>query len=120
MTSAPAQFFADHGAEHPLGRDFTGMQDHVVYTMDEETIREKSTHVPLSVVKAMLLNGTPEDVLEQAAEWRDHGVRYIVVVNFGPMQPGVRDAMTTVMPFLKVVRQLKRLGPSNGEPHDDR
>jgi len=25
-----------------------------------------------------------------------------------------------VMPFLKVVRQLKRLGPSNGEPHDDR
>jgi phthiodiolone/phenolphthiodiolone dimycocerosates ketoreductase len=77
--------------------------------MDEQTIREKSAQVPLSVVKGMVLNGTVGDVLEQAAEWRDHGVRYIVVVNFGPMVPNVRTSLATVLPFNKVVRGLKRL-----------
>jgi phthiodiolone/phenolphthiodiolone dimycocerosates ketoreductase len=57
----------------------------------------------------MTLNGTVDDVLAQAAEWRDHGVRYIVVVNFGPMQPDVRGALRTVLPFNKVVRGLRRL-----------
>ncbi len=57
----------------------------------------------------MVLNGTVDDVLEQAVVWRDHGVRYIVVVNFGPMQPDVRGALRTVLPFNKVVRRLKRL-----------
>jgi phthiodiolone/phenolphthiodiolone dimycocerosates ketoreductase len=57
----------------------------------------------------MVLNGTPDDILEQAVQWRDHGVRYIVVVNFGPMQPGLRNAIATVLPFNKVVSGLKRL-----------
>jgi phthiodiolone/phenolphthiodiolone dimycocerosates ketoreductase len=57
----------------------------------------------------MVLNGTPNDVLEQAAQWRDHGVRYVVVVNFGPMQPGLRNGLATVLPFTKVVHGLKKL-----------
>jgi phthiodiolone/phenolphthiodiolone dimycocerosates ketoreductase len=92
-----------------MGTDYAGMQDHVSFTMDEQTIREKSTRVPLSVVKGMVLNGTVDDVLEQAAVWRDHGVRYIVTVNFGPMQPSLRGALATMLPFNKVVRGLKRL-----------
>jgi phthiodiolone/phenolphthiodiolone dimycocerosates ketoreductase len=107
--NAPAEFFGHHGAIHPMGEGFAGMQDHVAFTMDEQIIREKSAKVPLSVVKGMVLNGTIDDVLEQAAQWRDHGVRYIVVVNFGPMQPGVRSAIATVRPFNKVVRGLKTL-----------
>ena len=107
--SAPAEFFAHYGAAHPMGEGFSGMQDHVAFTVDEPTILEKSARVPLSVVKGMMLTGTVDDVLEQAAEWRDHGVRYFVVVNFGPMQPSVRGALGTVMPFNKVVRGLKRL-----------
>jgi phthiodiolone/phenolphthiodiolone dimycocerosates ketoreductase len=107
--NAPSEFYAHHGAEHPMGAGFAGMQDHVAFTMDEHTIREKSAQVPLSVVKGMILNGTPAEVLEQAAEWRDHGVRYIVVINFGPMQPSVRTALRTLLPFNKVVSGLKRL-----------
>jgi phthiodiolone/phenolphthiodiolone dimycocerosates ketoreductase len=107
--NAPSEFYAHHGAEHPMGAGFAGMQDHVAFTMDEHTIREKSAQVPPSVVKGMILNGTPAEVLEQAAEWRDHGVRYIVVINFGPMQPSVRTGQRTVLPFNKVVRGLKRL-----------
>jgi phthiodiolone/phenolphthiodiolone dimycocerosates ketoreductase len=85
------------------------MQDHVSFTMDEQTIREKSAQIPLSVVKGMVLNGTVDDVLEQAVVWRDHGVRYIVTVNFGPMQPSLRSALATMLPFNQVVRGLKRL-----------
>jgi phthiodiolone/phenolphthiodiolone dimycocerosates ketoreductase len=107
--NAPAEFYAHHGARHPMGDDFAGMQDHVAFTMDEQTIRETSSRVPLSVVKDMMLTGTVDDVLEQAAVWRDHGVRYIVVVNFGPMQPSVRTGLATLLPFNKVVRGLKRL-----------
>jgi phthiodiolone/phenolphthiodiolone dimycocerosates ketoreductase len=107
--NAPAEFYAHHGAEHPMGTVYAGMQDHVAFTMDEQTIREKASQVPLSVVKGMVLTGMVDDVLEQAAEWRDHGVRYIVVVNFGPMVPSLRGAVSTVLPFNRVVRGLKRL-----------
>src|SRR5205807_1450078 len=104
-----AEFYAHYGVEHPMGSDFAGMQDHAAFTMDEHMIREKAAQVPLSVVKGMMLNGTVGDVLEQAAEWRDHGVRYLVVVNFGPMAPSVRGALATMLPFNRVVRGLKRL-----------
>jgi phthiodiolone/phenolphthiodiolone dimycocerosates ketoreductase len=107
--NAPAEFYAHHGAEHTMGTAYAGMQDHVAFTMDEQTIREKASQVPLSVVKGMVLNGTVDDVLEQAAEWRDRGVRYIVVVNFGPMVPSLRGAVSTLLPFNKVVRRLKQL-----------
>jgi phthiodiolone/phenolphthiodiolone dimycocerosates ketoreductase len=107
--NAPAEFFAHHGAIHPMGDGFAGMQDHVAFTMDERMIREKAAKFPLSVVKGMVLNGTVDDVLQQAAQWLDHGVRYLVVVNFGPMQPGVHSAIATVRPFNKVVRGLKRM-----------
>jgi len=43
---------------------------------------QRSRRVPLSVVKGMVLNGTVDDMPDQAAEWRDDGVRYTVVVNF--------------------------------------
>ena len=107
--NAPAEFYAHYGAQHPMGDCYAGMQDHVAFTMDEQSIRETAAQVPLSVVKGMVLNGTVNDVLEQAAEWRDHGVRHIVVLNFGPMAPGLRNALATIGPFNRVVRGLKRL-----------
>jgi phthiodiolone/phenolphthiodiolone dimycocerosates ketoreductase len=106
---APSEFFAHYGATHPMGDDFSGMQDHAAFTVDEPTILEKAARVPLEVVKGMMLTGTVDDVLDQAAVWRDHGVRHIVVVNFGPMQPSLRGALGTMLPFNKVVRGLKRL-----------
>ncbi|WP_110809386.1 LLM class flavin-dependent oxidoreductase [Mycolicibacterium porcinum] len=107
--NGPADFYAHHGAVHPMGDAFSGMQDHVSFTMDAATVAEKSSAVPLKVVKNMILHGTPDDVVEQAAVWRDHGVRYLVVVNFGPMNPSLRTGIATVMPFNTAVRRLKKL-----------
>ncbi|MFV8053029.1 LLM class flavin-dependent oxidoreductase [Mycobacterium sp. 48b] len=107
--NAPAEFYGHHGAEHPMGAGYAGMQDHVAFTMDEATITEKAAQVPREVVENMILNGTPADVLDQAAMWRDHGVRHLVVVNFGPMGPSLRTGLATLLPFNTVVRRLKRL-----------
>jgi phthiodiolone/phenolphthiodiolone dimycocerosates ketoreductase len=107
--NAPAEFFAHQGASHPLGEDCTGMQDHSNFTMDEAAVHSAAAQVPLSVVKAMMLTGTVDDVLEQAAVWRDHGVRHLVVVNFGAMQPNLRRGLGTMLPFSRVLRGLRRL-----------
>ena len=58
---------------------------------------------------AMLLEGTPDEVLERAAEWRDCGVRYLVLANMGVMQQNLRKGMASVMSFTQVVRRLKKL-----------
>jgi phthiodiolone/phenolphthiodiolone dimycocerosates ketoreductase len=79
------------------------------FTMDASTVAARSAAVPLDVVRGMILNGTPDDVLGQAAVWRDHGVRHLVVVNFGPMGPSVRAGLATLIPFNTAVRRLKKL-----------
>jgi phthiodiolone/phenolphthiodiolone dimycocerosates ketoreductase len=30
--NGPAEFYAHHGAQHPMGADFAGMQDHIAFT----------------------------------------------------------------------------------------
>jgi phthiodiolone/phenolphthiodiolone dimycocerosates ketoreductase len=55
------------------------------------------------------LTGTLEEVVDQAAEWRDHGVRYIVVCNISFLQPNLRRGLSANIPFIKVRRRLKRL-----------
>jgi phthiodiolone/phenolphthiodiolone dimycocerosates ketoreductase len=49
----------------------------------------------------MLLEGTPDEVLERAAEWRDCGVRYLVLANMGVMQQNLRKGMASVMSFTR-------------------
>ncbi len=83
--NAPAELWASHGVEHPLGADFSGAQDFLPQTLDEETVLSYARRVPVSLMKDSVLNGTPEEVIEQAAEWRDNGLRYLVVA--------VRDAL---------------------------
>jgi phthiodiolone/phenolphthiodiolone dimycocerosates ketoreductase len=55
------------------------------------------------------LTGTPEDVIDQAAEWRDHGLRYLVVCNVSGLQPSLRKGLATGRPFLRILRGLKKL-----------
>jgi phthiodiolone/phenolphthiodiolone dimycocerosates ketoreductase len=107
--NAPAELYAHFGAEHPLGEDFSGAQDILPYTMDEESALSYVSRVPQSVVRAACLCGTPSEVIEQAAEWRDHGVRYLVVTNLSMLQRSLQKALATTTAFSKIVRSLKRL-----------
>lgn len=107
--NAPAESWASHGVEHPLGADFSGAQDFLPQSLDEPTALSHARKVPVSLLKASLLNGTPEEVIEQAAEWRDHGVRYLVAANVSILQPSLRKGMAAGVPFFKILRGLKRL-----------
>jgi phthiodiolone/phenolphthiodiolone dimycocerosates ketoreductase len=55
------------------------------------------------------LTGTPDEVIEQAAHWRDHGLRYIVVANVSTLQPSLRKSLTASIPLATILRRLKKL-----------
>jgi phthiodiolone/phenolphthiodiolone dimycocerosates ketoreductase len=107
--NAPAELWASHGVEHPLGADFSGAQDFLPQTLDEETVLTYTKRVPDSLMRSAVLNGTPQEVIEQAAEWRDHGLRYLVVANVSILQPNLRRSVASGAPFFKILRGLKRL-----------
>jgi phthiodiolone/phenolphthiodiolone dimycocerosates ketoreductase len=106
---ASDEVFARHRAQHPLGAGFAGAQDLLPHDMDERTALSHVANIPASVLRDFLLNGTPDEVIEQVAEWRDCGVRYMVLTNVSFMQRSLRKGLMSVMPFNKIVRGLKKL-----------
>ena len=103
------EVFARHGAQHPLGAGFAGAQDFLPHAMDEQTALSHAAKVPSSLLREVLLNGTPDEVIDQAAEWRDCGVRYLVLINVSFFQRSLRKGLAAVMPFNKIVRGLRKL-----------
>ena len=95
--------------QHPLGEDFSGAQGLVPQTLDEQTALSYVRRVPASLLKEVLLTGTPEDGIGQAAEGRDHGMRYLVVCNVSILQPSLRKGLAATAPFFKILRGLKKL-----------
>jgi alkanesulfonate monooxygenase SsuD/methylene tetrahydromethanopterin reductase-like flavin-dependent oxidoreductase (luciferase family) len=81
--------------------------------------RPRSTHeqtalsyiktVPSSLFREVYLNGTPDEVIDQAAQWRDCGVRYLVLVHVSPIQRSLRKGLAATVPFYRIVRGLKNL-----------
>jgi phthiodiolone/phenolphthiodiolone dimycocerosates ketoreductase len=107
--NASDEVFVRHGARHPLGVGFSGGQDLLPHDMDEQAALSHAAAVPSSVLREFLLNGTPNEVIEQAAQWRDNGVRYLVLINASVMQRSLRKSFASIMPFNKVVRGIKKL-----------
>jgi phthiodiolone/phenolphthiodiolone dimycocerosates ketoreductase len=107
--NASDEVFARHGAQHPLGAGFAGAQDLLPHGIDEQTALSHAAAVPSSVLREFLLNGTPDEVIEQAAQWRESGVRYTVLANASVMQRSLRKALASQMPFNAIVRGLKKL-----------
>jgi phthiodiolone/phenolphthiodiolone dimycocerosates ketoreductase len=105
----PGEMWADHGVQHPLGPDFGGAQDLAAQTLDEQTVLSYIKDVPMSLLRDALLIGTPDEVVDQVAEWRDHGVAYLVVNNVSILQPTLRKGLAASAPFFKVLRGLKKL-----------
>jgi phthiodiolone/phenolphthiodiolone dimycocerosates ketoreductase len=105
----PGQAWARHGVPHPLGDDFSGVQDYVPQTLDADTALSYIDKVPDSLVREAFFHGTPEEVIDQVAEWRDHGLRYLLVMNGSLLHLSVRKMAAAVVPFAKVLRGLKKL-----------
>ena len=106
--SASDEVFARHGAQHPLGAGFSGLQDLLPYDIDEPTALSYVSQVPPTLIREVWLTGTPKEVIEQAAQWRDYGVRYMVLWNVSTFQRSLRKGLASTQPFNKIVRDLKR------------
>jgi phthiodiolone/phenolphthiodiolone dimycocerosates ketoreductase len=107
--AAPAQAWARHGVQHPLGADFSGVQDLVPQTIDQQTALSYAAQVPLPLMKEITFNGTPDEVIDQVADWRDHGLRYLLVINGSMLNPKLRKGSAASLPHMKVLRRLKEL-----------
>lgn len=106
----PATEWARHGARHPLGDDFAGYADLAPQTIDEQTALSYLSDVPPSLLEEGVFAGTPAAVIDQAAQWRDHGLRYAVVCNASALQPSLRRGLAASgAPFTKILRGLRRL-----------
>lgn len=107
--SAPAEAWARHGVTHPLGVDFRGVHDVMPQTMDESTVLSWTADVPASLLRESSFCGTPDDVVDQVAEWRDFGLRYPLLVNAGLLQPSPRKSAESIVPYVKILRRLRKL-----------
>lgn len=109
LSHIPAEMWADHGVQHPLEHNFASGRDLTPQTLDEHTVLSYTKDIPVSLLKDAFLTGTPDEVIDQAAELRDHGVRYLVVSNVSILQPSLRNGLASGTPFFKILRGLKKL-----------
>ncbi|HXO54986.1 MAG TPA: LLM class flavin-dependent oxidoreductase, partial [Mycobacterium sp.] len=89
--------------------NFTGGQDIIPQIFDEQTVLSYTADVPISIAQEFFLTGTPDEVIEQAAEWRDCGMDYPVLANMSVAQPSLRRGLAANVPFMRILRQLRRL-----------
>ena len=60
-------------------------------------------------MKEVVFSGTPDEVIDQVGEWRDHGLRYLLVINGSLVNPSLRKTVAASLPHAKVLRGLKKL-----------
>jgi phthiodiolone/phenolphthiodiolone dimycocerosates ketoreductase len=51
----------------------------------------------------------PQGVVDQAADRRDNGLRYLVVMNLSILQPSLRNGLAANASFFRILRVLKKL-----------
>ena len=107
--TASDEVFARHGVRHPLGAGFSGSQDLVPHAMDEQTALSYTVQVPKPVSREVFLSGTPEEVIDQAAQWRDRGARSLVVADVSPLQRSLRKGLSAAIPSARILQGLKKL-----------
>ncbi len=107
--NANDEFFADHGAQHPLGVGFAGAQDLLPQGWDEQTALAHIKGITPEMVRGTALVGTPGEIIDQAAVWRDCGVRYMVLANLTALQRSLRNGLGAMVPFHRIIRGIKKL-----------
>ncbi len=107
--NVPAELWKRHGVSHPLGDDFTGSQDIIPQVFDEEAVLKYTANVPRSLLKDACLQGTHDEIVDQLADWRDHGLGYPVLLNLSTLQPSLRRGLAASSPFAKIMRGVRKL-----------
>ena len=109
VLNSSAEDWERHGAQHPMGPVFKGVQDLIPQLIDEETALKYAAMAPRGLVKELFAVGMPDEVVDQLAMFRDSGMQCLVVGNMGALHPKLSRSAAAMMPYLKVLRRLKKL-----------
>jgi len=106
--SFSADLWARYGGEHPLGPGFTGLQDLLPHLITEDDALDYGRRVPEGLLRAAILCGTPSEIVDRLACYRDHGLRHPVLVNAAPFVQLGRGAASypSMVHLLRGVRRL--------------
>ena len=106
VLNAPAELWERHGVDHPVGH---GFQDLIPQILDEDSVLKYTSDVPVSLLKDACLHGTHDEIVDQLADWRDHGLSYPVLLNLSTLQPSLRRGLAAGNPFAKIIRGVRKL-----------
>jgi phthiodiolone/phenolphthiodiolone dimycocerosates ketoreductase len=76
--------------------------------MNEQTALSYTAQVPPGLAGS-LLEWHSGEVIDQAAQWRDRGARYVVVADVSSLQRSLRKGLWAAIPFARILRGLKKL-----------
>ena len=74
----------------------------------DKGVRVTNAHVNSLPIAEFVMRSVLDE-FQGAAQWRDCGVRYMVLTNAGPLQRSLRKGLLSVQPFGKIIRGLKKL-----------
>jgi phthiodiolone/phenolphthiodiolone dimycocerosates ketoreductase len=81
----PAEAFAAHGADHPLGKGVFGLTTFLPTTYSREDALKLAEAVPLEVVRDTAIYGSPDDVAKRVNEFVAAGARHVQLTNMTPL-----------------------------------
>jgi phthiodiolone/phenolphthiodiolone dimycocerosates ketoreductase len=88
----PAEAFARHGVEHPLGERAFGLTSLLPTRYDREAALALAKSVPAAVVRETVVLGTPDEVATTIRTFRDAGARHVQLTNMTPLADPARAA----------------------------
>jgi phthiodiolone/phenolphthiodiolone dimycocerosates ketoreductase len=109
VLNSSAKDWERHGAQHPMGPDFKGVQDLIPQLIDEESALKYAAMAPRALVKELFAVGMPDEIVDQLSLFRDNGMRCLVVGNMGALHPKLSKSAAAMTPYVKVLRRLKKL-----------
>lgn len=105
----PSSMWERHGVKHPLGSNFSGLQDLLPHLIDHDTAMSYINKVPASLVREYCLTGSANEIRDQLAEWRDHGLRHVLLLNLGSFGRGIRQSVMAIPTFVHALRLASKL-----------
>jgi phthiodiolone/phenolphthiodiolone dimycocerosates ketoreductase len=81
----PAEAFAAHGAEHPLGEGVFGLTTFLPTKYGREEALALANAVPIEVLRETAIYGSPDDVAGQVGRFIAAGARHVQLTNMTPL-----------------------------------
>lgn len=104
---APDRVWRSFGFEHPLGEGFGGMIDFVPDRYSKAQLEDAMAKVPIDLVAEAILWGTLDDLYRRFQDYRDVGLRHLVIQPVSAMLSR-RSAAFSLRSVVSIQRRLRR------------